>query len=185
MPLLRFLWGIVAQPVRALDAFHLHEKRFHYGFMAYGATGVLGACLMLAQGTAKPNPWALPFLPAFLAMPFVMAASWFHPFAKAFRGNGHFKATLAYLGLPSFVLGVSFGVVDTLSLYLPPRWFLGVGLHKAEVYRLLSTLGATWTLVLSVLALKRAHAVSLPKAIAIAVLAVGVGTPVALFFYYL
>jgi hypothetical protein len=43
MPPLRVLWGIVAQPGRALDAFHLHEKRFHYGFMAYGATGVLGA----------------------------------------------------------------------------------------------------------------------------------------------
>jgi hypothetical protein len=92
---------------------------------------------------------------------------------------------LAYLGLPSVVLVVAFGVVDTLNLYVLPPLLPGVGLNKTEITRLLSTLGATWSLVLSVLALKRAHAVSLPKAIAIAVLAVGVGTPVALFFYYL
>jgi hypothetical protein len=185
MTLPRLLWGIVAQPVRTLDAFHLHEKRLRYGFMAYGAAGVLGACLLLGQGGVRPRPWALPMLPVFAALPWIATASWFHPFAKALRGKGRFGATLAYLGLPSVVLVVAFGVVDTLNLYVLPPLLPGVGLNKTEITRLLSTLGATWSLVLSVLALKRAHAVSLPKAIAIAVLAVGVGTPVALFFYYL
>jgi nucleoside-diphosphate-sugar epimerase len=107
----------VAQPVRTLDAFHLHEKRLRYGFMAYGATGVLLACHQLAQGT-RPKPWALPVFPAFIAMGFVMLASWFHPFAKALRGKGDYKATLAYLGLPTFALRVVFVVVDILNLYL-------------------------------------------------------------------
>jgi hypothetical protein len=185
MTLLRFLLGILVRPVRTLDAFHLHEKRFRYGFMAYGAAGLLGAFLMLVQGVAKPRPWAVPFLPVFVALPWVMAASWFHPFAKAFRGQGNLRTTLAYLGLPSVVLMAALGVVDTLNGYVFPDPLPGVGINKAEIFRTLSILAGAWALGLSALALKRAHTVSLLKAIVIAATAVVVGTPLVLFIYYL
>jgi hypothetical protein len=189
MVLLRLLWGIVAYPVTTLDAFHLREKRLRlrYGFMAYVAGGVLWACLELprAVSTNSPYPWALPFLAVLFSLPWIMPASWFHLFAKAFRGKGDLEATLAYLGLPSFVLMTTLGVVDTLNLYVLPHSFPGVGLSKTDIYRTLSILVGAWPLVLSVLALQRAHAVSLLKAIAIAVSAVVTGTPLVLFIYYL
>jgi hypothetical protein len=187
MTLLRLLWGIVAHPVRTLDAFHLHEKRFRYGFMAYAAGGALGASFELPQAlrTNSPYPWAVPFLAVLFSLPWIVAASWVHPFAKAFRGKGDLRTTLAYLGLPSFVLVAAFGVVDILNRYLPPDPFPGVTLSKADIYRVLSTLAGTWALVLCALALAKGHTVSLMKALAIVAIAVAVGTPLVLFVYYL
>src|SRR5262245_12070027 len=66
MTLPRLLWGIVARPVKTLDAFDLHDGRLRLrrGLMAYGAGGALGALLELprALSTNSPYPWALPIL---------------------------------------------------------------------------------------------------------------------------
>lgn len=178
-----YCWGIVFKPSRTLKQL-ASEPSLSYAFAAYFLFGLLYGLFSLVVYFAGHTPVGIlvNFIPAkdyylwegLFMIPvtmqiYLLFAALAHLFARLLGGKGSFEATLSVLGFTySIPLIVLFWIPDVLFFS-----FFGSSVQLTLV-PFYATVAGLWTCIVSVIGIKIAQQLSLPRALLVTMPSLGI-----------
>jgi len=183
-----YLWGILFHPAITLRCFLADPRRMPYGLYAvlifaglYSIASLVGYWLgRLPYGwepfikipTQQFFLWQSIYLIPATLVSWIFYAGCIQLLSKPFGGKGGFEDTFALLGLTFFAFLLAMQLPDWIVDYALPRSVFNSPMFYNFINPLRLIAGTIWIVVLHILAVQRAQALSLGKAAIVTLVAV-------------